>query len=58
MIKRPFKDNRLIGPIDVMENEYTVYQANIAASVEVDSSIVPDPFEGTEFIEEPTDVEN
>jgi len=44
--------------IDVMESEYTVYEANIAASVEVDPSIVPDPFSDTELIEEPTEVED
>jgi hypothetical protein len=44
--------------IDVMESEYTVYEANIAASVEVDPSIVPDPFSDTELIEESTEVED
>ena len=44
--------------IDVMESEFTVFETKIAASVEVDPDTVPNPFGGTEFIEEPTDIED
>jgi hypothetical protein len=44
--------------IDVMESEFTVFETKMAASVEVDPDTVPNPFEGTEFIEEPTDIED
>lgn len=43
--------------VDVMESRYTVFDSIVAGSVEVDSSNIPNPFEGREFIEEPTEVE-
>jgi hypothetical protein len=43
--------------VNLFESKFTVFESDIAASVEVDSSKVEDPFEGGEFIEEPTEVD-
>jgi hypothetical protein len=43
--------------VEVMRREFTVFETNIAASVGVDPDKVPNPLEGTELIEEPTEVE-
>jgi hypothetical protein len=43
--------------VEVMRREFTVFETNIAASVGVDPDKVPNPLEGTELIEEPTQVE-
>jgi hypothetical protein len=43
--------------VEVMRREYTVFEANVAGSVGVDPDKVPNPLEGTELIEEPTEVE-
>jgi len=43
--------------VNLFESKFTVFESNIAASVEVDSSKVEYPFEGSEFIEESTEVD-
>lgn len=43
--------------VNLFESKFTVFESDIAASVEVDSSKIEDPFEGGEFIEEPTEVD-
>lgn len=42
--------------ISVMEKEFTVFNTNISGSVSVDPDKVPDPFEGREFIDDPTEI--
>jgi len=43
--------------VEVIRREFTVFETNIAASVGLDPDKVPNPLEGTELIEEPTEVE-
>jgi GTP:adenosylcobinamide-phosphate guanylyltransferase len=43
--------------VNLFETKFTVFESDIAASVEVNSSKVEDPFEGSEFIEESTEVD-
>ena len=43
--------------VEIMRREFTVFETNIAASVGLDPDKVPNPLEGTELIEEPTEVE-
>lgn len=42
--------------IELFKTRYTVFESDIAASVEVDPEGIVDPFAGQEFIEEPTEV--
>ena len=43
--------------VELFRSRFTVFEADIAGSVEVDSSDIEDPFGGGEFIEEPTELE-